>query len=171
MINFFRFDATYDETTTQDHLFQTEFHGFLSNLIGGVNTTVFCYGITGSGKTHTMQGSEQDPGTFLLNPLIFIDLNFVGMTPKSVGHVFDLIEETGNSSNYSTKMSFFEIYNDKVFDLLSKTAQDRIPLQVREDAKKEIIVQNLSEVFTFDEKQNILVQSKILDPFFFFRRV
>lgn len=79
------------------------------------------------------------------------------MTPKSVGHVFDLIEETGNSSNYSTKMSFFEIYNDKVFDLLSKTAQDRIPLQVREDAKKEIIVQNLSEVFTLMRNKKNLV--------------
>ena len=57
-----RFDAAYDASSTQAEIFQREIAPFIPHTLQGHNTTVFCYGMTGTGKTHTMQGSKADPG-------------------------------------------------------------------------------------------------------------
>ncbi len=49
-------DAVYGPETTQEELFNKSVKPLLNGVFKGINTTVFAYGVTGSGKTHTMQG-------------------------------------------------------------------------------------------------------------------
>ena len=71
----------------------------------GYNSTIFAYGQTGSGKTHTMLGSESDPG----------------LARQAVDHIFSTIEESPQRM-YLLSVSYMEIYNEGVFDLLSEVS-------------------------------------------------
>jgi centromeric protein E len=73
----------------------------------GQNGTVFCYGQTGSGKTYTMQG---DDGSH----------NDVGIVQMVAGDLFKGIEETSAERDYVVRVSYIEIYNETVRDLLAK---------------------------------------------------
>lgn len=85
--------------------------------------TIFAYGNTGAGKTFTMEGTPSSPG---LIPLVLQEL-------------FD----SSNSSDVIFKISFLEIYNEKVYDLLTGSGLD---LQIREDQNKNIFISNLTNV-------------------------
>ena len=71
-------------------------------MIAGYNSTIFAYGQTGSGKTHTMLGSESDPG----------------LARQAVDHIFTTIEESPHRQ-FLLNVSYMEIYNEGVYDLLS----------------------------------------------------
>jgi hypothetical protein len=78
----------------------------VENAIGGYNCCIFAYGQTGSGKTHSMLGCESDPG----------------ISPRLVKLLFDTIEASktrGDRTQFSVELSFLEIYNEKVKDLLA----------------------------------------------------
>ena len=65
--------------------------------MSGMNGTVFAYGVTSSGKTHTMMGSHRERG----------------MVPQAIQHVFDLIEQNQNQDKeYLLRLSMLEIYNE-----------------------------------------------------------
>jgi chromosomal replication initiation ATPase DnaA len=57
-----RFDAFYDSAISQQALFDKEIAPSIASTLHGIHTTVFAYGVTGAGKTHTMQGTIDDPG-------------------------------------------------------------------------------------------------------------
>lgn len=63
--------------------------------MSGVNGTIFAYGVTSSGKTHTMMGGERE----------------IGLVPRAVRHVFDHIEQNPDKE-YLLKLSMMEIYNE-----------------------------------------------------------
>lgn len=83
--------------------------------------------MTGSGKTYTMQGTDQNPG----------------IIPRTVT---SLVELTQNP-DYSVSAAFFEVYNEKIFDSLKGDYTNS--LNVRQDCKGNIMIQNLSEVSYF----------------------
>ncbi|KAI9282238.1 kinesin motor domain-containing protein [Sporodiniella umbellata] len=91
----------------------------------GYNGTVFAYGQTASGKTYTM-GTEKEPGVI----------------PKAVKEVFSYIEEDTSGREYLLRVSYMEIYNEKIKDLLEKV--DTYP-DIVEDKKKGVYVRNLKE--------------------------
>lgn len=62
-----RFDAAYDVEAPQEAIFIDEVEPVLPSLFEGLNTTIFCYGMTGAGKTFTMQGPPNNPGSLLLS--------------------------------------------------------------------------------------------------------
>ena len=71
----------------------------------GFNTCIFAYGQTGSGKTHSMLGAPDDPG----------------VAPRLVNQLFGRINELkakGEKTKFEVRVSFLEIYNEKVMDLL-----------------------------------------------------
>ncbi len=82
----------------------------LDRVIEGYHSTIFAYGQTGSGKTHTMQGAEvvEDGQKTQLN----------GLIPKAVGNLFKKIANQHNRT-FIISVSFLQIYNEKVFDLLN----------------------------------------------------
>lgn len=96
-----------------------------SAVLDGVSATVFAYGVTGSGKTYTMQGSQENPGVI----------------PLAVRRVFSLIEDTPGAS-FLLRMNYLEIYNEVVNDLLDPANTN---LRVREDKARGVFVEGLKE--------------------------
>ena len=97
----------------------------------GYNCTVFAYGQTGTGKTFTMEGGEKrneagvswdsDPTS--------------GIVPRALAQMLDTLQEQADSVEYSVRVSFLELYNEEIFDLLS-AHDDTSKLRLYEDATK-----------------------------------
>ncbi|KAM6898800.1 kinesin-like protein KIF22 isoform 1-T2 [Lycodopsis pacificus] len=122
------FDVFHGEQTTQQEVFLSSVKPILSHVLNGQNSSVFAYGPTGAGKTHTMMGSSDQPGVI----------------PRAVREVFKLVKAKDNNNDgwdYSISMSYLEIYNEKVLDLLSPSSQD---LPIRETKDKNILIPGLT---------------------------
>ncbi len=78
----------------------------------GYNCTVFAYGQTGTGKTHTMEGYRSDEQF-----ASYIDDPGAGIIPRALHQLFEKLEGTENE--FSVHVSFLEIYNEELFDLLT----------------------------------------------------
>ncbi|XP_076916770.1 kinesin-like protein KIN-12E [Bidens hawaiensis] len=125
----FTFDHVADEHVTQEMLFKVAGVPMVENCMGGYNSCMFAYGQTGSGKTHTMLG-DIDGGSrrHSVNS---------GMTPR------EREARREEKIHYTCKCSFLEIYNEQILDLLDPSSTN---LQIREDTKKGIFVDNLKEI-------------------------
>ncbi|XP_028286908.1 kinesin-like protein KIF22 [Parambassis ranga] len=123
----YHFDVFHGEQTTQQEVFLTSVKPILPHILNGQNASVFAYGPTGAGKTHTMLGSAKEPGVI----------------PRAVREVFNLVKakDEGEEWDYKIGMSYLEIYNEKVLDLLSPNSQD---LPIREDKDKNILIPGLT---------------------------
>ncbi|KAJ1696848.1 hypothetical protein LUZ63_005360 [Rhynchospora breviuscula] len=136
----FTFDLVADEQVTQEKLFKVAGVPMVDNCMAGYNSCIFAYGQTGSGKTHTMLGDIEN-GTRRHN-------TNCGMTPRVFEYLFHRIQKekeirNGEKLQFTCKCSFLEIYNEQIFDLLDPTSTN---LQIREDLKKGVHVENLTEV-------------------------
>ncbi|KAH7362475.1 kinesin-II 95 kDa subunit [Plectosphaerella cucumerina] len=131
----FAFNSVYDQSTTQEALFTSEVAPHIKALFQGVDVTIFAYGVTGTGKTHTMRGG--------------LKLADRGVIPRLLSNVFRRGKKIAKDSNGQTtvdvSLSYYEIYNDKVFDLM-EPPEKRQPsgLPLREKDNKTIVV-GLSE--------------------------
>ena len=79
----------------------------LSDVLCGYNGTIFAYGQTSSGKTHTMEGVINDP-------------TMQGIIPRIVNDIFNHIYSMEENLEFHIKVSYFEIYLDKCRDLLDR---------------------------------------------------
>nr|VWP00188.1 Glucose transporter rco-3 [Ganoderma boninense] len=121
------FSSCYDQSSTQDQIFDRDVKPLLDLVFSGVTTTVFAYGVTSSGKTHTMQGTSQTPGVI----------------PRAVEEIFRRAVTTGFQTSIAT--SYMEIYKDEVYDLLVDR-ETAVKLPVRENESGQVFVANLSTV-------------------------
>lgn len=99
----------------------------IEGVIDGYNATVFAYGATGAGKTYTMLGKPGEQGIF----------------GNAFEELFAKVEEESKDKDFKVKMSFIEIYNEMIFDLLLPNEK---PLELREDATKGIHIAGISEI-------------------------
>eukprot|EP01064_Diplonema_japonicum_P009756 TRINITY_DN17205_c0_g1_i1.p1 TRINITY_DN17205_c0_g1~~TRINITY_DN17205_c0_g1_i1.p1 ORF type:complete len:1472 (+),score=381.61 TRINITY_DN17205_c0_g1_i1:179-4417(+) len=97
-----RFDAVLGNSTSQDTVYELLKTEVTSSLFTGYNATVFAYGQTGSGKTYTMEGTKNDRG----------------LIPRLVNEIFNTFKEKSDVTNASVKMSYVQIYQDQIQDLL-----------------------------------------------------
>ncbi|XP_062813853.1 kinesin-like protein KIF9 isoform X2 [Anolis carolinensis] len=106
---------------SQDMVYNVLATGLVSQALNGYNGTIMCYGQTGAGKTYTMTGMTES----YLNR---------GIIPRAIQQVFKSVEEHG-SQFITVRISYMEIYNETIFDLLSMmplgAAMD-VPLSVVE---------------------------------------
>lgn len=65
----FAFDRVFDENSMQEQVFEHTTKSVIGGLLDGVNCSVFAYGATGAGKTHTMLGSAENPGVMFLTTM------------------------------------------------------------------------------------------------------
>ncbi|CAM8918304.1 unnamed protein product [Rhodiola kirilowii] len=136
----FTFDAVADETVSQEKLFKVAGVPMVENCVGGYNSCMFAYGQTGSGKTHTMLGDiEGGTRRHSVN---------CGMTPRVFEYMFQRIQKEREAQRdeklkFTCKCSFLEIYNEQILDLLDPSSNN---LQIREDHKKGVYVENLKEI-------------------------
>ncbi|XP_048227360.1 kinesin-like protein KIN-7C, mitochondrial isoform X2 [Ricinus communis] len=109
------FDRVFGPATTTRHVYDVAAQHVVSGAMQGINGTVFAYGVTSSGKTHTMHGEQKSPG----------------IIPLAVKDVFGIIQETPGRE-FLLRVSYLEIYNEVINDLLDPTGQN---LRIREDAQ------------------------------------
>nr|DBA17721.1 TPA: hypothetical protein GDO54_016050 [Pyxicephalus adspersus] len=128
----FRFDYTFDETATNDMVYRFTARPLVQSIFEGGKATCFAYGQTGSGKTHTMGGDFLGKNQNVTK----------GIYAFASRDVFLLLSQPRYKDlDLDVFVTFFEIYNGKVFDLLNKKAK----LRVLEDAKQEVQVVGLME--------------------------
>ncbi|GAB4837956.1 hypothetical protein Ancab_027484 [Ancistrocladus abbreviatus] len=135
----FTFDHVACESVDQEMLFRMAGLPMVENCLSGYNSCMFAYGQTGSGKTYTMLGEIED--------LAFRPSPKRGMTPRIFEFLFARIRAEEESRRdeklkYSCKCSFLEIYNEQITDLLAPSSTN---LLLREDVRKGVYVENLSE--------------------------
>ncbi|XP_011006148.1 PREDICTED: phragmoplast orienting kinesin 2-like [Populus euphratica] len=136
----FTFDLVADETVSQEKMFKMAGLPMVDNCMGGYHSCMFAYGQTGSGKTHTMLGDiEGGTRRHSVN---------CGMTPRVFEYLFSRIQKEkevrkDEKIKFTCKCSFLEIYNEQILDLLDPSSTN---LQIREDVKKGVYVENLKEI-------------------------
>ncbi|XP_021913192.1 kinesin-like protein KIF19 isoform X2 [Zootermopsis nevadensis] len=134
------YDAVLGEDSTQDMVYEATSSGLVSDVLLGYNATVFAYGATGSGKTHTMVGSPQQPGIMV----------------RALNDLFQAVKDSKNPEQFTVTMSYLEIYNENIRDLLNPSSGF---LELREDSRgRNIQVTRLSEISTTstDEVMHLL---------------
>lgn len=153
----FTFDHVACETINQETLFRMVGLQMVENCLSGYNSSIFAYGQTGSGKTHTMLGEIEE--------LEIRPSPNRGMTPRIFEFLFARIRAEEESRRderlqYSCKCSFLEIYNEQITDLLDPSSTN---LMLREDMKKGVYVENLSEfeVQTVGDILKLLTQGSL----------
>ncbi|PMD42377.1 kinesin-domain-containing protein [Hyaloscypha variabilis F] len=131
----FTFNGVYDMETTQEELFTNEVAPHLKSLFQGLDVTIFAYGVTGTGKTHTMRGG--------------LKLAERGVIPRLLSGIYrrgkKITKDSGGETEVTVTLSYYEIYNDKVYDLFeSPDKRSLAGLPLREKDGKTVVV-GLSE--------------------------
>ncbi|CAH9114728.1 unnamed protein product [Cuscuta epithymum] len=111
----YAFDRVFGPDTSTQEVYEVAARPVVKAAMEGVNGTVFAYGVTSSGKTHTMHGDQSSPG----------------IIPLAIKDVFSIIQDTPGSE-FLLRVSYLEIYNEVINDLLDPTGQN---LRVREDSQ------------------------------------
>lgn len=126
----FVFDRLFDENASQEDVYCDTSKPLIDNVLNGYNATVFAYGATGCGKTHTISGTPEDPG------IIFLTMK----------ELFERIDALSDTKAVDLSLSYLEIYNETIRDLLAPPTEGapQKPLILREDADRHISVSNLS---------------------------
>ncbi|KAF4631981.1 hypothetical protein G7Y89_g6141 [Cudoniella acicularis] len=132
----FAFDRVFDENTTQAEVYEATTRGLLDSVLEGYNATVFAYGATGCGKTHTITGTAQQPG------IIFLTMQ----------ELFEKIAERSDEKHTEVSLSYLEIYNETIRDLLVPGGSKQ-GLMLREDANQAVSVAGLSSHHPKDVQQ------------------
>ena len=104
--------------------------------------TIFAYGQTSTGKTYTMQGNPPENE---------------GIIPLTLKEIFEKIKNAKDIINSKISVSFIEIYNESINDLLDNT---KINLDLRETSNKEVIVNNLTEIKINNHEEALNLLSK-----------
>lgn len=130
--NEYAFDAAFDERSTQREVYETTTKPFMAKLVEGYNVTVFAYGATGAGKTHTMMGNTRYDESSVNAE--------AGIIPNALQDVFHLLEVEKQKQEIGVKWSvgvtFIEVYNEQVYDLLQPMGKC---LPLREDKIKGVV--------------------------------
>ncbi|CAN7942728.1 unnamed protein product, partial [Ixodes pacificus] len=149
----FVFDKVFPPEAKQIDVYQAVMGPTISEVMMGYNCTVFAYGQTGSGKTFTMEGERCDTNlSWAHDPL-------AGVIPRTLHQMFE--ELTLQELEFTIKVSFLELYNEELFDLLSAT-EDTTRLKIYEDSarKGSLIIQGLEEVTVHSREQVFSILQK-----------
>ncbi|VDB90172.1 unnamed protein product [Peniophora sp. CBMAI 1063] len=121
----FMFDRVFRYDASQQDVYDGTARPLLNNLLDGFNATVFAYGATGCGKTHTISGTPADPGTIYL----------------TMSDLFQRIEDRRAEYDVDVSVTFLEIYNEEIRDLLAEPGMPtpRGGLQIREDKSVKVV--------------------------------
>uniref|UniRef100_A0A452HW51 Kinesin motor domain-containing protein n=1 Tax=Gopherus agassizii TaxID=38772 RepID=A0A452HW51_9SAUR len=130
----FTYDFVFDPSAEQEEVFNTSVAPLIRGIFKGYNATVLAYGQTGSGKTYSMGGTytadqEHEPT--------------VGVIPRVIKLLFQEKEQR-LEWEFTLKVSYLEIYNEDILDLLSPS-RERSQISIREDPKEGIKIVGLTE--------------------------
>jgi hypothetical protein len=133
--SFWSHDPEDKDYATQEDIYNSLGEEFLDHNFEGYHTCIFAYGQTGSGKSYTMMGTPENPG----------------LIPRTCEDLFERIEAAHNEDSsvaYNVRVSYFEVYNEHVRDLLVPVVPNTPPnyLKIRESPTEGPYVKDLTEV-------------------------
>jgi len=130
----FKFDRIFDTSSTQDEVFEYV-KPLLDECLKGFTVTVFAFGMTGSGKTYTIGGLQEQPG----------------IVPRAVAHIFDNLAKLSAHSPEQVAvvcLTYVELYNNQLHDLLVDSFTDSGNLKIHEHPKHGIYLTGSSGIRT-----------------------
>ncbi|XP_053236552.1 kinesin-like protein KIF16B isoform X2 [Podarcis raffonei] len=129
--SYFSADAKSPNYASQEMVFKNLGSDVLKSAFEGYNACIFAYGQTGSGKSYTMMGNAGD----------------LGLIPRICEGLFNRINEKTrwNEASFRTEVSYLEIYNERVRDLLRRKSTKTNNLRIREHPKEGPYVEDLSK--------------------------
>ncbi|KAJ3892492.1 kinesin-like protein [Lentinula edodes] len=143
----FMFDKVFNHESNQQDIYASTAQPLLQGVLDGFNATVFAYGATGCGKTHTISGTDTDPGIIYL----------------AMADLFQRIEDRKDDYIAEVVVTFLEIYNEEIHDLLAdpSSSKPRGGLTIRED--KVVKVAGLVELSpkSAEEVKEIVLQGNL----------
>ncbi|XP_014514881.1 kinesin-like protein KIN-5B [Vigna radiata var. radiata] len=151
----FTFDKVFGPKAQQRSIYEQAIAPIVNEVLDGFNCTVFAYGQTGTGKTYTMEGGMRNKGGDLPAE--------AGVIPRAVRQIFDILE--AQNADYNMKVTFLELYNEEITDLLSPDENSRPteekqkkPITLMEDGKGCVFVRGLEEesVYSVNEIYTLL---------------
>ncbi|KAL8728943.1 MAG: hypothetical protein Q9166_005038 [cf. Caloplaca sp. 2 TL-2023] len=128
----FTFDRVFDTRSRQTDVFDFSIRPTVDDILNGYNGTVFAYGQTGAGKSYTMMGADID------------DEEQRGIIPRIVEQMFASILRSPGNIEYTVRVSYMEIYMEKIRDLLVPQ-NDNLP--VHEEKSRGVYVKGLLEIY------------------------
>ncbi|XP_071860404.1 kinesin-like protein 3A [Bombus fervidus] len=144
----FTFNYVFSPNATQEEFYNTAVKNMVENIFQGYNVTILAYGQTGSGKTHSM-------GTN------YIEEEDMGIIPRSVNDIFDIISSKEDWS-FKVTVSFMELYQEQLYDLLTDKQRNQSIVEIRDDGKNIKIAGLVAkEVKTATEALNCLTQGSL----------
>ena len=130
----FTFDEVFDIDSSQEEVYSLTAKPAVLSVLEGYNSTIFAYGQTGTGKTFTMEGFTYDN----------MDSKR-GIIPRTIEDIFQYIESNSNrDTKFIIRAAYLQIYNEMISDLLKPNSTNK-NLNIREDKKKGLYVEHLSE--------------------------
>ncbi|CAH1099428.1 unnamed protein product [Psylliodes chrysocephalus] len=118
IVRTFKFSKIFDEKCNQIELYSNVAVPIVEQVLEGYNGTIFAYGQSGTGKTYTMIGDVGNP-------------DHQGIIPNIFSHIFAQITLAKNDYSYAVTVTYLEIYNEEIRDLLSETPERKLTLRER----------------------------------------
>lgn len=147
----FTYDYVYNDSQSQEDIYNDIGKQVISNAFRGYNSCVFAYGQTSSGKSHTMMGGSTTQK---------------GLIPRICQNLFELqsthgsVEQGNCDITYQIEVSYMEIYSEQVKDLLNPSANDKSSLVVRQHPEFGPYVEGLTQILVEDYSSIKRIMSK-----------
>ncbi|CAF9916462.1 MAG: hypothetical protein GOMPHAMPRED_001014 [Gomphillus americanus] len=143
----YHFDKVFSPAADQSMVYDDVVAPILDEMIGGYNCTVFAYGQTGTGKTYTMSGDMTDTLGLLSDA--------AGIIPRALYSLFGKLE--ANETENTVKISFIELYNEELRDLLASDDSTKLKLYEADQKKGQgaTFVQGMEESYIRSAQEGV----------------
>ena len=136
----FTLDRVFGMDSTQKEVFEDTTMPLIADVLSGYNATVFAYGQTSSGKTYTMEGADIHSS------------DSRGIVPRSLEQLFVGVNEAAATIDFQFKVSYVEIYMEKIRDLLDSN-RVKVNLSIREDKMRGIYIVDVTELDVINNQE------------------
>lgn len=150
----FSFDAVLTGGASQERVYDETSRAIVSNVLDGYHGTVLCYGMSGAGKTFTMCGPEGRQGGRV------VASRDTGIISRAAHQIFEHLRSAGDAHSCTIRVSYVEVYQERIRCLLSKGGQPPTDLDVRIHPRTGVSVAGCSEVEVTSEAELLRVAAE-----------
>ena len=160
------FDALFGPDSSQEAVFDAIGRPIVEAALNGVNGTILAYGQTGSGKTHTMQGGpaarEAAAAAAAADADFPLRAGGVGIVPRVVDGIFGGISVAASTWEFTVRVTYVEIYLERVRDLLNPSAAN---LTIRQNEEQGVYVEGVTEEYVGSAQELMELVRVCLDQY------
>mmetsp|Transcript_17844 Transcript_17844/g.28912 ORF Transcript_17844/g.28912 Transcript_17844/m.28912 type:complete len:702 (+) Transcript_17844:196-2301(+) len=152
----YQFDRVFGTACSQQEIYEASTQEIVMDTLRGLNCTVFAYGATGAGKTHTMVGNPNEPGII---PRAMRDI-FTGISKIGADHANEN-QSPHTQMEWNVRLSYLEVYNETIYDLLTNRQRPLQPCEDPTDFRVKVLGLTEVEVTDVDEVLKLLDEGNI----------